>query len=590
MKVILTGNEAVARGAWEAGCHVAAAYPGTPSTEILENVSTYREMYSEWSPNEKVALEVASGASMAGARAMCAMKHVGLNVAADPLFTMSYIGVNGGLVIVDADDPGLFSSQNEQDNRWYALHAKLPMLEPSDSQECLDFMKAAFDISEQFDTPVLLRLTTRICHSKGVVRTGERTERPVRAYNRNPAKNAMLPAFAKAKHYMVEKRLEEMRSFAESSPLNYIEMNEGAKIGVVANGVGFQYAMEALGDRASYLKIGFTWPFPRKLVREFAAKVETLWVVEENDPFMEQEIRAMGIPCSGKDVLPLVDELSQALVAKAVLGTEPGPGTETGIMPPNRPPLLCPGCPHRGLLFLLSGKKDVVVTGDIGCYGLGSMPPLNVGESTICMGAGFSAAIGFQKALEKAGKDRKVFGILGDSTFFHSGITGLIDAVVNKSRGVFVILDNRITAMTGQQHNPGTGVTLMGEETAALDIPKLCEACGVKSGNIHVVDPYDLKAAKKAVDLAMAADETTVIVTNRPCALIKDVQRARSDLFCTVDHEKCVVCGACLNLGCPAITKKDGRIVIDPVPCNGCGLCVQICPKQAISREGELHD
>lgn len=590
MKVILTGNEAVARGAWEAGCHVAAAYPGTPSTEILENVSTYREMYSEWSPNEKVALEVASGASMAGARAMCAMKHVGLNVAADPLFTMSYIGVNGGLVIVDADDPGLFSSQNEQDNRWYALHAKLPMLEPSDSQECLDFMKAAFDISEQFDTPVLLRLTTRICHSKGVVRTGERTERPVRAYNRNPAKNAMLPAFAKAKHYMVEKRLEEMRSFAESSPLNYIEMNEGAKIGVVANGVGFQYAMEALGDRASYLKIGFTWPFPRKLVREFAAKVETLWVVEENDPFMEQEIRAMGIPCSGKDVLPLVDELSQALVAKAVLGTEPGPGTETGIMLPNRPPLLCPGCPHRGLLFLLSGKKDVVVTGDIGCYGLGSMPPLNVGESTICMGAGFSAAIGFQKALEKAGKDRKVFGILGDSTFFHSGITGLIDAVVNKSRGVFVILDNRITAMTGQQHNPGTGVTLMGEETAALDIPKLCEACGVKSGNIHVVDPYDLKAAKKAVDLAMAADETTVIVTNRPCALIKDVQRARSDLFCTIDHEKCVVCGACLNLGCPAITKKDGRIVIDPVPCNGCGLCVQICPKQAISREGELHD
>jgi len=590
MKVILTGNEAVARGAWEAGCHVAAAYPGTPSTEILENMSTYGEMYSEWSPNEKVALEVASGASMAGARAMCAMKHVGLNVAADPLFTMSYIGVNGGLVIVDADDPGLFSSQNEQDNRWYALHAKLPMLEPSDSQECLDFMKAAFDISEQFDTPVLLRLTTRICHSKGIVRTGERTERPVRDYSRNPAKNAMLPAFAKAKHYMVEKRLEEMRSFAESSPFNYSVMNEGAKIGVVANGVGYQYAVEALGERANYLKIGFSWPFPRKLVREFASKADTLWVIEENDPFMEQEIRAMGIHCSGKDVLPLVDELSQAIVAKAVLGTETRPGTETAITPPNRPPLLCPGCPHRGLLFPLSGEKNVVVTGDIGCYGLGSMPPLNVGESTICMGAGFSAAIGFQKALEKAGKDRKVFGILGDSTFFHSGITGLIDAVVNKSKGVFVILDNRITAMTGQQHNPGTGVTLMGEETAALDIPKLCEACGVKSGNIHVVDPYDLKAAKRAVDLAIASDETTVIVTNRPCALIKDVQRARSDLFCTVDHEKCVLCGACLNLGCPAITKKDGNIAIDPVTCNGCGLCVQVCPKQAISREGELHE
>lgn len=589
MKVILTGNEAVARGAWEAGCHVAAAYPGTPSTEILENIARFPEVYSEWSPNEKVALEVASGASIAGARALCAMKHVGLNVAADPFFTMSYIGVNGGLAIVSADDPGLSSSQNEQDNRWYALHAKVPMLEPSDSQECLDFTRAAFEISEGFDTPVLLRLTTRICHSKSVVETGERIEPSVREYERNPAKNAMLPAFARQKHHMVEKRLEELREFGESSPFNSVTMAEGSEIGVIASGVGYQYAREALGDGASFLKIGFSWPLPRRLIREFASKVKTLWVVEENDPFLETEIRAMGIPCFGKDVLPVVDELTPAIVARAVLGKEPAPGREGEVPPPNRPPLLCPGCPHRGLFFPLSKKKDVIVTGDIGCYGLGSMPPLNVGETTICMGAGFSAAIGFQKAGEKAGRNEKVFGILGDSTFFHSGITGLIDAVVNKSRGVFVIMDNRITAMTGQQENPGSGRTLSGEETVALDIPKICEACGVKGENIHVVDPYDLKASAEAVDRAWAAEETSVIVTTRPCALLKDVQKERAGLKCSVDEERCVLCGACLKLGCPAITKRDGRVVIDRAACNGCGLCVQVCPKNAIGREGDAR-
>lgn len=589
MKVILTGNEAIARGAWEAGCHVAAAYPGTPSTEILENVGRYKEIYSEWSPNEKVALEVAAGASMAGARAMCAMKHVGMNVAADPFFTMSYIGVNGGLVVVDADDPGLFSSQNEQDNRWYALHAKVPMLEPSDSQECLDFMKVAFNISERFDTPVLLRLTTRICHSKSVVETGKRIEQPVKEYERNLAKNAMLPAFAKAKHYMVEKRLEDLRDFNEASPLNFMEIN-GGDVGAITSGVGYQHVREALGDEVSYLKIGFTWPLPRKLIREFASKVKTLWVVEENDPFIENEIRAMGISCFGKDVLPLVDEFSPAIVAKAVLGTEPSSGPDTGITPPSRPPLLCPGCPHRGLFYPMSKKNNMVVMGDIGCYGLGAMAPLNVGESTICMGAGFSAAIGFQKAQEKAGRKQKVFGILGDSTFFHSGITGLIDAVVNKSSGVFVIMDNRTTAMTGQQENPGTGRTLMGEDTVALDIPKMCVACGVKEENIHVMDPYDLKASKEAVDKSYASEETSVIITTRPCALIKDVQKARGDLHCVVDTDKCILCSTCLKLGCPAITKRDDRIVIDVAACNGCGLCVQLCPKQAISRKGDLHE
>lgn len=587
MKVIMTGNEAVARGAWEAGCHVAAAYPGTPSTEILENLGTYPEVNSEWSINEKVSMEVAAGASMAGARAICAMKHVGLNVAADPFFTLSYIGVNGGLVIVTADDPGLWSSQNEQDNRWYALHGKIPMLEPSDSQECLDFTKAAFDISEQFDTPVLLRLTTRICHSKSAVEIRERTERPVKNYEKNMAKNAMLPAAAKAKHYMVEKRLEELRAFSEKSPYNFMELNDDAEIGVVASGAAYQYAREALGEGASYLKIGFSWPLPSGLLKEFASKVKTLWVAEENDPFLETEICALGLSCRGKDVLPVVDELSPAIIAKAILGKDAPSGPEAAMTVPNRPPLLCPGCPHRGLFYPLSKKKNVTVTGDIGCYGLGCLPPLNVGDSTICMGAGFSAAIGFQKAAEAAGRDGKVVGVLGDSTFFHSGITGLIDAVVNKFKGIFIIMDNRITAMTGQQDNPGTGRTISGEDTVALDIPRLCEACGVKAGNIFTVDPYDLKEVEGALEKAWSAEEIAVIATTRPCALLKDVIAERAGLKCIVDPEKCILCGSCLKLGCPAITREGETMVIDPVACNGCTLCVQVCPVKAISEEGK---
>ena len=592
MKTILTGNEAVARGAWEAGCHVAAAYPGTPSTEILENMARYGNMDVEWSPNEKVALEVVSGASMAGARALCAMKHVGLNVAADPFFTMSYIGVNGGLVIVDADDPGLFSSQNEQDNRWYALHGKIPMLEPSDSQECLEFVKAAFSISERFDTPVLLRITTRICHSKSIVMSGERQERPVRKYERNLAKNAMLPAAAKERHHFVEKRMEDLREYNETSGFNRVEMHSG-EIGVIASGVGFQHAREALGEGASYLKIGFTWPFPRRIVADFAARVKALWIVEENDPFLEREVRSLGIPCSGKGPLPLVDELSPEIVRKAILGAGTPPRPETGIVAPRRPPLLCPGCPHRGLFYAMSRRKDIVTMGDIGCYGLGSLPPLEVGESTICMGAGFSAAIGFQKAQEKAGRKQKVFGVLGDSTFFHSGIQGLVDAAVNRSSVAFVIMDNSTTAMTGQQSNPGSGVTLGGEKTVILDIRKMCLACGIKEENIFTVDPYDLGEAKKAVEDACASEEPSVILTTRPCALLPGVRKEREGIRCVVDRDTCILCSSCMKTGCPALAKKDGRVTIDSALCNGCGICAQECPVKAIrrdsSKEGAIH-
>ena len=589
MKELLTGNEAVARGAWEAGCHVAAAYPGTPSTEILENLARYKDVYCEWSPNEKVALEVAAGASMAGARSLCAMKHVGLNVAADPFFTMAYIGVNGGFVVVDADDPGLHSSQNEQDNRWYALHAKVPMLEPTDSQECLDFTMAAFALSEKFDTPVLLRLTTRICHSKGAVETGERTELPVKDYVRNPGKNAMLPAAARVKHALAEERLLKLQEYNETSTFNAVIPGDSS-LGVIATGVGYQHAREALGDRASYLKIGMTWPLPLKLMADFASSVEKVWVVEENDPFVETALRAHGISCSGKDKLPLVGELSPAILAKAILGEENRSGPEGEIPVPDRPPLLCAGCPHRGLFYAMSEKKGLVVMGDIGCYGLGSLPPLNVGESTICMGAGFSAAIGFQKADERAGRTHKVFGLLGDSTFFHSGITGLIDAVVNKSKAAFVIMDNRITAMTGQQENPGTGRTLGGEETVALDIGTLCAACGVKKENIHKVDPYDLAASRKAVQAVMDTHDTAVILTTRPCALLRDVRKERAGMVCIVDREKCVLCLSCLKPGCPAITKADGRIVIDQNACNACGLCLQLCPTGAISKGSAGHE
>ncbi|HAJ93711.1 MAG TPA: indolepyruvate ferredoxin oxidoreductase subunit alpha [Synergistaceae bacterium] len=585
MKKIMTGNEAIAQGAWEAGLHVAAAYPGTPSTEILENLSTYKDVYSEWSTNEKVALEVAAGASMAGGRALAAMKHVGLNVAADPLFTLAYTGVNGGLVVVTADDPGLFSSQNEQDNRYYASHAKLAMLEPSDSQECLDFVKEAFDISEKFDTPVLFRVTTRICHSKTLVETSARKEVPVKPYAKDVSKYVMAPASAKKRKYVMEDRIAAMKKFSENTPLNRIE-DGPKKIGIITSGISYNHAKEVFGDEVSYLKLGFTWPLPEKLIRKFAGMVETLYVIEENEPYIEDFVKIMGIQCTGREKLPWVDELTPEIIRRAFFpGSEEQGGYAIDAEVPPRPPVLCAGCTHRGFFYEVGKYKDIVVTGDIGCYTLGIVPPLSVTDSVICMGASVSGGVGFSKAVEKAGRKEKVFAVIGDSTFFHSGITGLIDAVVNKAPIVINILDNRITAMTGHQENPGTGRTLMGEATHQVDLKSLCMACGVKEENIRLIDPYDLTATKEAVRAGYESSEPFVIITTSPCALIKDVIKARTNMKCVIDQDKCIKCKMCMKAGCPALNFRDGIVFIDRASCNGCGICLQICPKNAISRE-----
>ena len=581
----MTGNEAIAQGAWEAGLHVAAAYPGTPSTEILENLSTYKDVYSEWSTNEKVALEVAAGASMAGGRALAAMKHVGLNVAADPLFTLAYTGVNGGLVVVTADDPGLFSSQNEQDNRYYASHAKLAMLEPSDSQECLDFVKEAFDISEKFDTPVLFRVTTRICHSKTLVKTSPRKEVPVRAYTKDVSKYVMAPASAKKRKYIMEDRIEALKEFSETTTLNRIESASG-EVGIITSGISYNHAKEVFGDEVSYLKLGFTWPLPEKLIRKFAGMVDTIYVIEENEPYIEDFVKIMGIQCTGREKLPWVDELTPEIIRRAFFpGSEDQGGYAIDAEVPPRPPVLCAGCTHRGFFYEVGKYKDVVVTGDIGCYTLGIVPPLSVTDSVICMGASVSGGVGFSKAVEKAGRKEKVFAVIGDSTFFHSGITGLIDAVVNKAPIVINILDNRITAMTGHQENPGTGRTLMGEDTHQVDLKSLCVACGVKEENVRLIDPYDLTETKEAVKAGYESKEPFVIITTSPCALIKDVIKARANMKCVIDQEKCVKCKMCMKAGCPALNFRDGIVFIDRASCNGCGICLQICPKKAISRE-----
>lgn len=585
VKKLMTGNEAIARGAWEAGLHVAAAYPGTPSTEILENLSVCEGVYSEWSTNEKVALEVASGASMAGARSLAAMKHVGLNVAADPLFTLAYTGVNGGLVVVTADDPGLFSSQNEQDNRYYAMHAKIPMLEPSDSQECLDYVKIAFDLSERFDTPVLFRVTTRICHSKTLVMTGERTEVAVKPYEKNSAKYVMAPASAKKRKYIMEDRIAAMKEYSNTTPLNRIEHGKGS-IGIITSGISYNHAKEVFGDEASYLKLGFTWPMPEKLIKKFKESVDTVYVIEENEAYIEDYVKSLGIECTGRAKLPWVDELTPEVIRRSFFpeSAEPG-GYEIEAEVPPRPPVLCAGCTHRGFFYEVAKYKDIVVTGDIGCYTLGMVPPLSVTDSVICMGASISNGVGFRKAVEKAGRKEKVFAVIGDSTFFHSGITGLIDAIVNKAPIVVNILDNRITAMTGHQENPGTGRTLMGEPTYRVDLKELCIACGVKEKNIRLIDPYKLDETRAAVKDGYESEEPFVIITTSPCALIKDVVKARMNLKCVVDQDKCVKCRLCLKAGCPALNFHDGRIYIDRSSCNGCTVCAQICPKHAIGRE-----
>lgn len=588
MKKLMTGNEAIARGAYEAGCLVAAAYPGTPSTEILENVSTYKEIYSEWSTNEKVALEVAAGASIAGARSLAAMKHVGLNVAADPLFTIAYEGVNGGLVIITADEPGMHSSQNEQDNRLFAPHAKVALMEPSDAQECKDYIKDAFRISEEYDTPVLFKVTTRICHSKAAVELGEREEVGIKEYTKNPKKYIMVPAHAKIKHIEMEKeRIPRLQEFSNTTELNRIEWND-RKIGIITAGASYLHAKEVFGDDVSYLKVGFSWPLPDKKFREFAEGVETLYIIEENEPYMEQFIKAMGINCIGKEIFSVCGEMSPQIIREAILGEKTEDGYSLEVAPPSRPPALCAGCPHRGIFYAMSKYKNKIhVTSDIGCYTLGAMEPLNIGDTVICMGAGISAGIGFDKVNQMAERNRKVFGIVGDSTFFHSGMTGLVDAVYNKSNMVTVILDNRITAMTGHQENPGTGKSISGIESPQIDLVGLVKAVGVKEENIRVIDPYDMEANKEAVKSAMDANEPFVIVTKQPCALIKDVQKRRANLYCQVNQELCKKCKTCLKIGCPAISMKDGVVSMDIAMCNGCQVCLQVCPFHAIEAFGE---
>ncbi|MBU3205460.1 indolepyruvate ferredoxin oxidoreductase subunit alpha [Clostridium algidicarnis] len=589
MKVIMSGNEAIARGAYEADCKIASGYPGTPSTEVLENFATYEGVYAEWAPNEKVGFEVASGASIGGARSLSAMKHVGLNVAADPLFTMAYEGVNGGFVVVTADDPGMHSSQNEQDNRLYAPHAKIALIEPSDSDECRIFMKEAFKISEDFDTVVLFRSTTRVSHSKGPVELGEKLEVPVKPYVKNISKYAMIPANARKKHYEVEERLERLKDFSNTTFLNKIEMND-TSIGIITSGISYQYAKEVFDDGASYLKIGMSYPLPDKLIKEFSKKVDKLYVIEENEPYLENAIKVMGIDCIGKDIIPICGELNPEIIREAILGKKADSNYITDIVPPSRPPILCAGCPHRGMFYAVSKYKDIIATGDIGCYTLGMMPPLSVTDTVICMGASISSGLGMQKARELSGDKSKVFAFIGDSTFFHSGITGLIDSVYNGIPIVTCILDNRITGMTGHQENPGTGKTLQRKTAPIIDIEGLVLSLGIKKENLKVVDPYDLKATEAAVKEAYESEEPFVIIAKQPCALIKDVIKYRAHMKCKIDPIKCKKCKACLKVGCPALNYKNGIVSIDKDMCNGCEICKQVCKFGAIEKVGEQNE
>jgi indolepyruvate ferredoxin oxidoreductase alpha subunit len=593
--VLLSGDEAVARGAHEAGCAVAAAYPGTPSTEILENLARYENVWCQWGSNEKVALAIALGASIGGARALAAMKHVGLNVAADPLLSMGYAGVNGGLVVVSADDPGCHSSQNEQDNRLYAPLAKVAMVEPSDSEECRTYIRAAFDLSEAFDTPVLFRMTTRVCHSKSLVVPGVPRDPAMKPYVRNTGKFALLPTVARVRHRLVEEKLLALEEYANTSPLNRIEWGTSREVGIITSGIAYQHAREVFGDGASYLKLGLTFPLPSKLIRTFARSVSRLYVIEEGEPYLETKVRLLGFDCIGKELVPLCGELDAGILRAAFL-PQPSPAGQKEDAPalpvaPPRPPVLCAGCPHRGFYTALGKrKKSVVGVGDIGCYGLGVNPPLEGFDYSICMGSSFSSAIGFSRALAQSGDARKVFAILGDSTFFHSGIPGLVDAVHLGANVCCCILDNRITAMTGHQETPGTARDLMGNEVVPVDVVALVKATGLPEERIRVVDPLDLAATGAAMDEAIAAQGPFVIVSRRPCVLLKDVAKSLEGQWCEVDQELCRQCRQCLKIGCPAIASKEGRIVIDdPVLCTGCGLCMQVCPFGAIRKGGSAR-
>lgn len=572
MKKLMLGNEAVARGAYEAGVRVASSYPGTPSTEITEFIAKYDEIYSEWAPNEKVAVEVASGAAISGGRALSAMKHVGLNVAADPLFTMSYIGVNAGLVLCVADDPGMHSSQNEQDSRNYAIAAKLPMLEPADSSECKEFVKRAYAISEEFDTPVLLRLSTRVAHSQSAVELLPREEVPVRDYQKNVAKNVMVPANARPKHVIVEQRTQALEAFNNTCDLNRVEMND-TKIGIITAGIAYQYAREALPN-ASFLKLGMINPLPEQLIRDFAAKVDVCYVIEELDPVLERQIRAMGIAVCGKDKLTMIGEYSVALLRERLLGKKAEASYTVDEEIPVRPPVMCPGCSHRGVFYVLN-KLKLRVSGDIGCYSLGCAKPLDSIDSIICMGASISAQHGMEKA---RGSEfaRQSVAVLGDSTFLHSGVTGLMDIVYNKGTSTVIILDNSITGMTGHQDNPATGFTIKGEPTRQVNLVTLCHAVGVDK--VTVADPFDVEHFEAVVREHLAAEEPSVIIAQRPCALLK---KAGYTGCCTIT-DACKNCKMCMRLGCPAISMTKNGPVIDDTLCNGCGLCTHVCKFGAI--------
>ena len=586
MKELLSGNEAIARAAYEHGVTVAAAYPGTPSTEILERFSRYPGIYAEWAPNEKVALEVGIGASLAGARTLVAMKHVGVNVAADPLLTFAYTGVNGGFVLVSADDPGSHSSQNEQDNRHYARFAKIPLLEPSDSREAGEMVGLALFLSEKFDTPVMLRITTRVAHSQGFVEKGEPRPRELRPYTRNPKKYLMLPAFARGRRAFIEERLAGLREYSETAPVNRIEWRDRA-VGVITSGISYQYVREALPD-VSVLKLGFTWPLPEKLIRSFSEGVQRLLVVEELEPFLEEQVKAMGLAVSGKAHIPLTGELNPGIVAgkmieAGILEQRGGPAAaapEGAPAVPARPPVMCPGCPHRGVFYTLRRLK-LNVTGDIGCYTLGGLPPLEAMDCCVCMGASIGTAHGAEKA-DPAWAGRSV-AVIGDSTFLHSGLTGLLNVVYNKGSSTVLILDNSTTAMTGHQQHPGTGCTLMGEPAPAVDLEALVRALGVR--RVRVVDPRDLAEVTAAVREEVAVREPSVIICRQPCALL-DRQYAPAPRVLT---EKGTGCRVCLGLGCPAIALKDKKAVVDTGVCTGCGLCVQVCKAGALAKGGADH-
>ena len=579
-KHLLSGNEAIARGAYEAGVKVCSAYPGTPSTEIFESLPQYKDaLYCEWAPNEKVATEVAYGAAIGGVRSLCAMKHVGLNVAADPLFTAAYNGINRGFVIVTADDPSMHSSQNEQDNRYYARAAKVALVEPSDSQECIDFMKEAYRISEQFDMPVLFRTTTRISHSKSLVTFGEREEAEPYAYERNAKKYVCAPANAYRNHPKVEKNLAALEEYSNRSPLNRMEL-KGTKTGVITASIAYQYAKDVFPEDTSFLKLGLTNPLPMDLIREFAARVEKLYVIEELEGFMEEQIKAAGIDCIGKALVSNMYELNPQRLREMLFGEKPVV-KELPVKAVSRPPALCPGCPHRGFFYTMSKGKDFVIAGDIGCYTLGASAPLTAMDTCICMGGGFSLAMGMSKAFEASGQKKKVFGVLGDSTFFHSGMTGAAEILYNKGSVIPVVLDNHITGMTGHQDNPGSGYTLQGDMAAAIKIEDVLRSYGYQ--NIIIVDPQDLTAMQKAVDDALASQVPAAIITRRPCLLIK---RMKHDIGkCVVDTSKCIGCRKCLQVGCPAVMVKDRKSCIDPTQCVGCTVCAQVCPVGAISRK-----